>query len=98
MLTAETVTPSYLLLFLLLPRNIGLRRRWEVVVRMKGFGGKVIYSEHYKPEDFDRMSQIVRFRDGPTSSSSSTCHFTSKQYVIFFLLPCMQTVRPVIHI
>uniref|UniRef100_A0A8C5ECS6 THAP-type domain-containing protein n=1 Tax=Gouania willdenowi TaxID=441366 RepID=A0A8C5ECS6_GOUWI len=48
--------------------DTGLRRQWEVVLRWEGCDSSKLCSEHFKPDDFDRMGQIVRLIDGETPS------------------------------
>ncbi|XP_074549901.1 THAP domain-containing protein 6-like [Halichoeres trimaculatus] len=53
------------------PSDTGLRRRWEIALRRKGFAASEsskLCSDHFKPDDFDRTGQIVRLRDGATPS------------------------------
>uniref|UniRef100_A0A8C5E3K1 THAP-type domain-containing protein n=1 Tax=Gouania willdenowi TaxID=441366 RepID=A0A8C5E3K1_GOUWI len=60
------------------PSDTGLRRLWEVVLRLEGFvvgNSSVLCSEHFKPDHFDRTIQIVRLRDGTTPSVFTfPCH------------------------
>uniref|UniRef100_A0A8C5DZM9 THAP-type domain-containing protein n=1 Tax=Gouania willdenowi TaxID=441366 RepID=A0A8C5DZM9_GOUWI len=47
----------------LFPSDTGLRRLWEVVLKLEGFvvgNSSVLCSEHFKPDHFDRTIQIVR--------------------------------------
>ncbi len=84
-ITAGTGTLSHcLLLFFFIftfwrfPSHTGLRRQWEVAIRREGFvvtESSKLCSEHFKPNDFDRTSQIVRLRDGAiTSVFNFPCH------------------------
>ncbi|XP_052407928.1 THAP domain-containing protein 6-like [Carassius gibelio] len=60
------------------PSDTGLRKQWKVAIRRKGFvvtESSKLCSEHFKPDDFDRMGQIVRLRDGATPSVFNfPCH------------------------
>ncbi len=53
-------------------------RQWEVAIRREGFvvtESSKLSSEHFKPDDFDRTSQIVRLKDGATTSVFNfPCH------------------------
>ncbi|TSK42073.1 Omega-amidase NIT2 [Bagarius yarrelli] len=53
------------------PKNVQLRKQWEIAVRREGFSASessVLCSEHFKPKDFDRTGQTVRIRDGAKPS------------------------------
>ncbi|XP_061587274.1 THAP domain-containing protein 6-like isoform X2 [Cololabis saira] len=49
------------------PRDVEIRKKWEVALRREGFVAtdhSIICSQHFKQADFDRTGQIVRLRDG----------------------------------
>ncbi|XP_042572869.1 THAP domain-containing protein 6-like [Cyprinus carpio] len=71
-------TRSHGITFHKFPSDTGLRSQWEVAIRREGFvvtESSKLCSEHFKPDDFDRTGQIVRFRDGATPSVFNfPCH------------------------
>uniref|UniRef100_A0A672FHX5 THAP-type domain-containing protein n=1 Tax=Salarias fasciatus TaxID=181472 RepID=A0A672FHX5_SALFA len=53
------------------PKDAARRRQWEDTLRRDGFSASaraVICSEHFRAQDFDRLGQTVRLRDGVVPS------------------------------
>ncbi|KAG2458522.1 FCL synthase, partial [Polypterus senegalus] len=53
------------------PKEIHLRKQWEVALRREGFNANDasrLCSEHFRREDFDMTGQTVRIRDGAVPS------------------------------
>ncbi|XP_077592505.1 2-oxo-4-hydroxy-4-carboxy-5-ureidoimidazoline decarboxylase [Stigmatopora nigra] len=49
------------------PKDPGVRKKWEKMVRRKGFtasSSTMLCSEHFRAENFDRTGQTVRLREG----------------------------------